>query len=213
MASQRGFNAQAVMRLTDLTHRQLVHWDSKGLLKPSIRPAAGSGSRRVYSFEDVVSLRSLAQMRRAGLSLQALRRVVERLRQRHKKPLASLQLTVQGKRIFIRTDTPKTVEEITASGQLTMVLPVGEIVRQLNAQVTLISAPRPFVVRVGGHDYRALATPDLEAGGFSIEVPDLPGCFSEADTLREAHGQARESIEAILGAGVSVSSHSRRATR
>lgn len=210
---RRGFNAQTVMRLAGLTHRKLVYLDKTGLLKPSIRPATGSGSRRIYSFDDLVSLRAVAEMRRAGLSLQAVRGVVELLRRKHKKPLASLSLIPQGKRVFVRTSMPRTLEELTSGGQLTMFLPVEEIVRQLTEKVTEISAPQLFKVRVAGRDYQAVATPDLEAGGFSIEVPELPGCFSEAETLREARREVREAIEGVLGAGMPVGSAAKRSAR
>jgi len=46
--------------------------------------------------------------------------------------------------------------------------------------------------------YRAVLTPDLEAGGYTIEVPELPGCITEADGLSEAKRMAREAIEAWL---------------
>jgi predicted RNase H-like HicB family nuclease len=35
-------------------------------------------------------------------------------------------------------------------------------------------------------------------GGYSVEVPELPGCFSEGDTLQEALANAREAIECYL---------------
>ena len=60
----------------------------------------------------------------------------------------------------------------------------------------------------------ASVNPRVQLMNYSLsEVPALPGCFSEADTLREAHGEARESIEAFLGAGVAVGTRQRRATR
>ena len=212
--ARKGFNSKAVMRLTCLTHRQLIYLDDKGLVRPSIRPADGSGSRRVYSFEDLVELHSLATLRRSGVSLQVVRAVVEHLRKRHRKPLASLRFSVEGRRIYIHTDNPKTLEEITARGQFTMVLPIEGIVRQLNEQVTQISAPHEFAVRTAHGVYRALATPDLEAGGFTISFPSLPGCFSEADTLRDARHEAREAVEAYFGAGVVVGlAPSRKAAR
>jgi len=50
--------------------------------------------------------------------------------------------------------------------------------------------------------YRAVLTPDLEAGGYTIEVPELPGCITEADALSEAKRMAREAIEAWLDVAV-----------
>ena len=38
-----------------------------------------------------------------------------------------------------------------------------------------------------------------EEGGFWAEVPALPACFTQAETLDELRERARESIEAYLG--------------
>jgi predicted RNase H-like HicB family nuclease len=37
-----------------------------------------------------------------------------------------------------------------------------------------------------------------EVGGYSVEVPALPGCFSEGDTLEEALANIKEAIECYL---------------
>lgn len=42
--------------------------------------------------------------------------------------------------------------------------------------------------------YEAILTPE-EDGGYSIEVPDLDGCFSQADTYWEAISAATEAAE------------------
>jgi len=34
-----------------------------------------------------------------------------------------------------------------------------------------------------------------ETGGFTVEVPSLPGCITEGDTIEEAKANAREAIE------------------
>ncbi len=39
-----------------------------------------------------------------------------------------------------------------------------------------------------------------EDGGFSVFVPDLPGCASQGDTHDEALANIREAIESYLGA-------------
>ena len=37
--------------------------------------------------------------------------------------------------------------------------------------------------------------PDLESGGYTVEVPTLPGCISEGDTVEEALANIKEAIE------------------
>lgn len=47
-------------------------------------------------------------------------------------------------------------------------------------------------------EYTVLFTPDEEAGGFTVEVPALPGCVTQGETLAEAKAMAREAIELFL---------------
>ena len=44
----------------------------------------------------------------------------------------------------------------------------------------------------------ALVHPESEAGGYSAEVPALPGCYSEGETLDEVRSNLREAIEGWL---------------
>jgi antitoxin HicB len=41
--------------------------------------------------------------------------------------------------------------------------------------------------------YRILLTPEDE-GGFSVNVPALPGCFTQGETIEEAIEMAKEAI-------------------
>ena len=42
---------------------------------------------------------------------------------------------------------------------------------------------------------QVILIPDEEAGGYTVEVPSLPGCVTEGDTIDEALANAREAIE------------------
>ena len=46
--------------------------------------------------------------------------------------------------------------------------------------------------------YTVLFTPDEESGGFIAEVPALPGCHTQGETLEEAKIMAKEAIELYL---------------
>jgi len=43
-----------------------------------------------------------------------------------------------------------------------------------------------------------VVTPEPEAGGFSAEVPALPGCFTQGETLEEVRANLREAAEGWL---------------
>lgn len=45
---------------------------------------------------------------------------------------------------------------------------------------------------------KALVYPEPEAGGFSAEVPALPGCYTQGETLEEVQANLREAAEGWL---------------
>lgn len=49
----------------------------------------------------------------------------------------------------------------------------------------------------GRYQFEAIFTPQDE-GGFTVEVPDLPGCISEGDTLKEAESNIEEAVQLYL---------------
>ena len=49
----------------------------------------------------------------------------------------------------------------------------------------------------GQYQFEAIFIPQKE-GGFTVEIPDLPGCISEGDTLKEAEKNIQEAIGLYL---------------
>ncbi len=45
----------------------------------------------------------------------------------------------------------------------------------------------------------ALVYPEPDAGGYSAEVPALPGCYTQEETLEEVRANLREAAEGWLG--------------
>jgi DNA-binding transcriptional MerR regulator len=195
-----GFGVAAVLRLTDVSYRNLDYWARTGLVRSSIRQAAGKGTRRVYAFEDLVALRVVRRLRDVGVPLQSIRKAVRYLQAHADRPLASLALIADGKKILVRTDDPDRMVDATSEGQVVITIDVDPIRRKLEAVVSEMRAPREIHVRARGRSFRTVLTPDLEAGGYAIEVPELPGCFSQADDTREAARMAREAVELWLDA-------------
>jgi DNA-binding transcriptional MerR regulator/predicted RNase H-like HicB family nuclease len=198
--ARSGFGVAAVLKLTGISYRNLDYWARTALVRSSIRQARGKGSRRVYAFEDLVALRLVRKLREAGIPLQAIRRAVRYLQAHVDRPLSRIALMADGKRVLALTDDATRMVEATGQGQVVISVDVGPIRRHLEAGVSDLSSVRDLQVRVRGRAYRAVLTPDLEAGGFTITIPELPGCISEADTVSEARVMARDAISAWLAA-------------
>ena len=48
----------------------------------------------------------------------------------------------------------------------------------------------------------AVVHPEPEAGGYSAEVPALPGCYTDGETLDEVRANLRDAAEAWLSAAL-----------
>lgn len=202
-----GFSADVTRRIVDITYRQLVYWDKTGLIRPSIQKARGRGSRRLYSFEDLVELRVVARLLAVNISLRAVRKVARYLRQHFTeviRPLARLSLLTDGKRVLVQTTDRKHLIDATADGQLLITVAVAPIVQDLKERVAELRATRKLKVRIARREYTAVLTPDLEVGGYSIEVPELPGVVTEADTIPEARKMVAEAVSLWLEASDSA---------
>lgn len=135
MTVKRGFRTSEAAKLTGLTVRQLDHWDRTGFIRPSLAPAAGKGSARLYSFLDVVQLRVARELRDAGVSLQALRRIVDYLCEVEEleHPLAEARLVVNGSDVMLVRGRKELVSVLAAPGQsvLRFVLDLPKVVKEL----------------------------------------------------------------------------------
>jgi DNA-binding transcriptional MerR regulator len=139
---------ETVARITGATVKQLIHWDLTGLISPSINPASGKGSRRVYSFLDVLSIKMAVMLRREGLSLQKVRRCLKYLRDHQpevEQPLASLNLVTDGLSMFFLSHDPKSawrarqVVDTLAGGQLLFLVPIGRIACEAQRDVARLA--------------------------------------------------------------------------
>jgi predicted RNase H-like HicB family nuclease len=120
------------------------------------------------------------------------------------RPLARLSLIVAGKSILVGTTDNKALIDVTAGGQMVISFAVAPIAEELRGKVTELQAPRNLTVPVRGRKFVAVLTPDLAAGGYSVEVPELPAVITEADTIPEAGKMVTDAIRLWLGAAASV---------
>ncbi|HUY38457.1 MAG TPA: DUF433 domain-containing protein [Candidatus Binataceae bacterium] len=105
----RALTADQVVRLTDLSHAQLRYWDSTEFFKPAYGDDPRAPYGRVYSFRDVVGLRTLGVLRKYhGIPLQQLRKVARELSQYNESPWSELTLYVfRGEVHFREPETEK----------------------------------------------------------------------------------------------------------
>lgn len=76
----RTYTTAEVAEISGFSIRQISYWAEQKIIVPSIQQAHGSGTRRRYSFDDLLQLRFVKQLMKHGWSLQKIREAVSRLR-------------------------------------------------------------------------------------------------------------------------------------
>ena len=100
--SEEAWTSGQACRVSGVAYRTLDYWASSGFLPPSAQDAEGKGTWRGYTFRDIVQLRVAKRLRDAGISLQGLRKVQQRLQQEHslEAPFAATYLVTNGRDVF-----------------------------------------------------------------------------------------------------------------
>ena len=106
-----------------------------GLLQPSVAAAKGSGSRRVYSYSDVLELKVIKQLLDAGVSLQSARRAVECLRQDLGADLASANLVLTGTSSVLARSNGEVVDLLAGGQGVFNIVPLAGVVEELDADI------------------------------------------------------------------------------
>lgn len=67
-----GFSVGVVAHIAAVSIQTLSLWDKTGVLSPTVAGARGTGSRRLYSFADLVAARVAGVLRNADIAPQAM---------------------------------------------------------------------------------------------------------------------------------------------
>lgn len=141
VTEQLGYRGPTACSATGITYRQLDYWARTGLVEPSIRPAYGSGSQRLYSFHDVVVLKIVKRLLDTGVSLQNIRAAVAHLRSRGQTDLARMTLMSDGATVY-ECSSPDDVVDLLQGGQGVFGIAVGVVWKDVECALSELHAER-----------------------------------------------------------------------
>jgi DNA-binding transcriptional MerR regulator len=139
--AEQGFRGPQVCKIVGISYRQLDHWTRKGLIKPSVADANGSGTQRLYSYEDVVELRTIKQMLDAGISLQRAEAAITHLRANLGEDLASADLVIHGKDSMLVRTKDELVDLLRGGQGVMSVIGLHGVRAEVDAAIREMPAP------------------------------------------------------------------------
>ncbi len=136
-----GYRGVSACHAAGISYRQLDYWARTGLVVPSIRPASGSGTQRLYSFRDIVVLKVVKRLLDAGVSLQNIRRAVDQLRSRGVEDLAQITLISDGTTVY-ECRSPEEVVDLLQGGQGVFGIAISGAFRDIRGSLASLPAER-----------------------------------------------------------------------
>jgi DNA-binding transcriptional MerR regulator len=131
------YDTKTASRIVGISLRQIQYWDEQGFVHPSVKLAGGRGTKRLYSFHDLICLKVIKDLTRHGFTLQKIRRCLRPLREHPEKTrrlAQSLKYLTDGESLFIITDDRRKILEAVERG-FVLSLGIGNLVRELNGSV------------------------------------------------------------------------------
>lgn len=77
---ERVYTTTEIAHITGFSLRQLDYWARKKMIMPGFQQAHGSGSRRLYTVEDLVQLNIVRQLKKHNWSTQKIHKAIETLK-------------------------------------------------------------------------------------------------------------------------------------
>ncbi len=137
------FRAPEVCQLSGVSYRQLDYWSRTGLVTPSVKEASGSGSRRLYSFKDLVLVKAIKRLIEAGMSLQKIREAIDYIRGAMETDPSELTLiATEGTILVFGPGDDERLVDALKGGQTALSIALGPIYDELSESVARLEHSR-----------------------------------------------------------------------
>jgi DNA-binding transcriptional MerR regulator len=132
--NEQGFSGKKASEIAGITYRQLDYWARTDLVRPSLADAAGSGSRRRYSYRDLLELKVIKSLLDAGIKLELIRDAFSYLREQLGEDVSSANLVISGTSVQIR-DGDELIDLVKQGQGVLNILPLGGVKDEVDARI------------------------------------------------------------------------------
>ena len=140
--SEVGYSGTKAASVVGISYRQLDYWARTNLVRPSLVDAAGSGSRRAYSYRDLLELRLIKSLLEAGIKLESVRSAFEYLRSQVTTDITSAHLVISGGKVLL-CDGDELIDVVRKGQGVLNVIAIGSVKDDLDHQLVQLDLAVP----------------------------------------------------------------------
>ena len=131
----KGFPGKKAAEIAGITYRQLDYWARTDLVKPSLAQAQGSGSRRRYSYRDLLELRAVKSLLDAGIRLELVREVFAYLTEHLDEDVTRVNLVIRGTSVMVRAGEEEIIDLLRHGQGVLNILPLAGVKDEVDAAI------------------------------------------------------------------------------
>ncbi len=135
MTIEESYSGKRAAEIVGISYRQLDYWARTELVEPSLRQASGSGSRRRYSYQDLLELKTVKTLLDAGLRLESVREVFGYLRDQLGEDVSSANLVINGRTSVVVHSGEELIELLQQGQGVLNVLPMSGVKGEIDAAI------------------------------------------------------------------------------
>lgn len=177
------FSLDQASRLTGVSPAVLIDWDTEDFFRPSMAyESRRSPYSRVYSFEDIVGLRTLGLLRER-VSMQHLKKAADKLKKHSGKPWSQLTLYTLNREVHFRNPGDGKIEG-AVSGQYGATIPLESVADEMREKANeLRNRDRSKFGTIERHKFVMGNAPVF--GGTRIPVADVQSLLKAGYTAKQ----------------------------
>ena len=137
--AELGYSGTQTAKVVGISYRQLDYWARTDLIRPSLSDAAGSGSRRRYSYGDLLELKTIKKLLDAGIKLEQVRKVFAYLREHVTTDIAAAHIVIDGGSVML-CDGNELIDVLQHGQGVLNVLSLGGVKEELEADLAPLRA-------------------------------------------------------------------------
>ena len=141
MDHEQGHSGTQAAQIVGITYRQLDYWARTDLVRPSLADASGSGSRRRYSYRDLLELRMIKNLLDAGIRLETVREVFSNVRAYVGEDITSANLVISGTNVVL-CDGEQLVDAVRKGQGVLNVLPLANVKTEIDEAMAVVELGR-----------------------------------------------------------------------
>lgn len=130
-----GFSGARTAEIVGITYRQLDYWARTDLVRPSLEDAKGSGSRRRYTYRDLLELKAIKSLLDAGIKLETVRDVFQYLRDHMDGDVTTANLVIQGSNSVVIQSDGELIDLVKRGQGVLNILPLAGVKEEVDARI------------------------------------------------------------------------------